>query len=517
MTMSKKAVIYCRVSSKQQILRGSGISSQEQLCRKYCKLRGYSVEKVFKEKGLTGGLLSRPALNEMLLFLKENRKEGYVVVFDDLKRFARDVEVHFALRKSLAKVNAKPESPTFEFDDSSQGKFIETMLAASAELERNQNKEQVIRKQKARLEQGYWPFCYPKGFVNIRTPEHGKLLTHKEPYAGIYTKAIEGFASNLLVSEVDVKNFINSEYIRHGLNDYVGKRKVRSILTKVLYAGYIEYPKWNVERRKGKHKGLVSIEIFNKVQEKLQKRSHKSPRKDFRPDFPLRGYVLCSNCNMPFTASWNRGNGGSYPNYFCKQQDCDCRWKVIRKYKIEEEFESLLGEKAKIQSGYLMLAKEVFTDVIDKQVKDTKQVQNTLKTKIRTLEDQINTVVDRYSKTQDDDVAQTLEERIKKLKLEKELLQQKSKTDISKIYTKEKLGTAFDTVSNTLQNPLVVWKSNDLQKQSIVLEMYFDELLKYDRENGFGTTTFSYPVRVLQSFEKEKSQLVEMGGVEPPC
>ncbi|MCG8604369.1 recombinase family protein, partial [bacterium] len=43
---NKKAVIYCRVSSKKQKKDGHGLDSQEHRCRQYADARGYQVEAV---------------------------------------------------------------------------------------------------------------------------------------------------------------------------------------------------------------------------------------------------------------------------------------------------------------------------------------------------------------------------------------------------------------------------------------------------------------------------------------
>lgn len=65
---SKKAVIYCRVSSAQQTIRTDGLSSQEQRCRSYCEHKGYEVVEVFKDD-MSGSLVKRPGMDAMIKFL----------------------------------------------------------------------------------------------------------------------------------------------------------------------------------------------------------------------------------------------------------------------------------------------------------------------------------------------------------------------------------------------------------------------------------------------------------------
>jgi site-specific DNA recombinase len=50
----QKAVIYCRVSSQQQVTQGSGLESQETRCKNYAASKNYEVAAVFKEEGISG-------------------------------------------------------------------------------------------------------------------------------------------------------------------------------------------------------------------------------------------------------------------------------------------------------------------------------------------------------------------------------------------------------------------------------------------------------------------------------
>ena len=51
MTKRPKAIIYCRVSTKEQADEGNSLSTQQKLCREYCKSKGYNVEDVYVEAG----------------------------------------------------------------------------------------------------------------------------------------------------------------------------------------------------------------------------------------------------------------------------------------------------------------------------------------------------------------------------------------------------------------------------------------------------------------------------------
>src|SRR5207248_360248 len=161
-----------------------------------------------RDEGVSGGVIDREGMQQMLDFLdRAGHKDEYVVLIDDIKRLARDLMGHFTLRKSIQSRGAKLESPSHKFTDDPEGIFVESIMAATAELERNQNKRQVRNRMQARLEAGYWPFYPPPGYAFARVPGHGKLLVCKEPEASVIREALEGFASGCLPSQVHVQSF----------------------------------------------------------------------------------------------------------------------------------------------------------------------------------------------------------------------------------------------------------------------------------------------------------------------
>ena len=193
---TRKALIYCRVSSTKQKTVGSGLDSQEHRCRLYAAQKGYEVEKVFSDdKTGAGDFMKRAGMKALISYLNTNDHTQYVVIFDDLKRLARDTMAHFQLRYTLADYGADVECLNYTFEDTPEGEFMETIFAAQGQLERKQNRRQVLQKMKARVENGYWLFAPSVGYQYVKAKGGGKVLAKKEPFASIVTEALEGFAS----------------------------------------------------------------------------------------------------------------------------------------------------------------------------------------------------------------------------------------------------------------------------------------------------------------------------------
>lgn len=190
-----KAVIYCRVSSRTQESKGHGLESQETRCRQYAAQKGYEVAAVFPDTFTGGGdFMQRPGMVALLSYLDARPSENYVVIFDDLKRLARDLRFHLDLRDAFQQREARIECLNFNFEDTPEGEFIEAIMAAQGDLERKQNGRQVAQKMKARMQSGYWIHNPPVGYKYHTIKGRGKMLLPDEPQATIVREAFEGYA-----------------------------------------------------------------------------------------------------------------------------------------------------------------------------------------------------------------------------------------------------------------------------------------------------------------------------------
>lgn len=510
----KKAIIYCRVSSDRQVAEGHGMDGQERMCRSYAETNGYNVIGKFGDEGVSGGVVDRPGMKKMLAFLDKVSGQGdeTIVIIDDIKRWARDVEGHFALKTAIMTRNATLESPTHRFEESPEGKFVETVMAGAAELERNQNKQQVCRRMKARLEAGYWTFYQPPGYTYAKVPGHGKIIVPKEPEANIIREALEGFASGRFETQVDVQQFLQSKGFNHwGTGKMTYLEQVKRLLTREVYAGYIYYPKWNVTRRKGHHEALITPDTFQKIQDRLAGKQKNAQRKDIHKDFPLRGFVLCAHCKQPMTAGWTQGRNQKYPYYRCRVQGCTMRNKNIRKDDIETQFEKLLSE-IKPQEKILEVVRIELLALYNEKIKDVDAMQKRRSDRLRQIKDDIDTFCERIKEARSPAVINAFEEKIESLEAEK--LRLGDTTKKTETYNIE-FEPALHRVMEFIKDPLLMWKTGDLAQKRLVLRIVFDEPLVFDAKTGFYTASLSLPVAISCTTGENLKYVVEMPGIEP--
>lgn len=507
-----KALIYCRVSSDRQALDGHGIDSQEQRCRNRARDKGYSIARVFPDEGVSGGLFERPGMKEMIAYIDSHPGEQYVVIFDDLSRFARDLKVHIQLKAEFTSRDVKLECLNFDFEESEESEYAEMILAAGNQYQRKQNKRQVIQKMKARAEMGYWPFCLPPGLKNQKDPLRGKIATPDEPIASIFKEAIEGYRDRILLTQQDVTDFIQARYKDLNVNRKISLHGVQCLLTEILYAGYIEYPHWGISKRKAAHDGFITIETYEEVQRILKDKTRPKIRRDTNPEFPLRGLVLCSLCRKPLTASFNTSrNGQRYPNYFCKTKGCHLQNKIMHKKDLEENFLAILHD-LKLENEMTSLAIEVLIDVWTRQQEQQETQQLTLKRDEAQLKANIDSFIERISKTTDNKLVGLYEQKLLELQEKRESLM--SKVTPPK-FTQEHFGTATRKIMEVLENPAAMWQNGDLNDRLTVYFMHFDQKLVYDKVLGFGTARLGQSASIIRSLGSEKISSVEMPGNEP--
>ncbi len=508
-TAPKQAVIYCRVSSRAQEAEGHGLESQETRCRQFAESKGLQVAAVFPDTVTGGGdFMKRAGMVALLSFLDAQPDERYVVIFDDLKRFARDVEFHIKLREAFRKRGAQIECLNFRLGDTPEDEFIETIMAAQGALERKQNGRQVAQKMEARMQSGYWVHASPIGYAYRAVKGRGKMLFPDEPYASIIRDAFEGYATGRFGSQAEVKRFFDAQPAfprnKHGV---VTQQKVTEILTNPIYTGHIVSERYGIHWLKGHHEALISADTFHKVQALRQGTAKAPKRKNIGDDFALRGIVTCCECNVPLRSSWSTGKYQRHPYYLCQTKGCPAYGKSIRRDRIEGEVGALL--KALQPTEHLVtLARAMFKSAWEARAERARTAQDSARTQIAEIEKQIEAFLTRVIDSTNATVIRTYEDRIAELELRKaQLADQMTKQVKPRGTFEEKL----EPVLAFLANPWKLWESGSTPLRRTVIKLAFADRIPYCRNEGPRTPQIALPFKAL---EGGSVQRVRFGAVE---
>ena len=506
-----KAVIYCRVSTKRQTKAGDGLASQATRCREFARYRNLEVIEVFQDSQ-SGSLIDRPGMQDMLKFLRAHRKDNLTVIIDDLSRLARGMEAHIHLRTAIAEVGAKLASPSIEFGEDSDSVLVEHLLASVSQHHRQKNAEQTRTRRRARMLNGYWVHFAPIGYKYVSKPGHGKVLVRDEPLASIIAEGLEGYASGRFQIRAEVKRFFEQfpEFPKDA-NGEVKNEQINRIFSRVIYAGHIQSDVMDVSLRPAQNEPLISLETFQKIQQRMQEKPKIPVRKDLNEDFPLRGAVRCSDCDNPLTACWTKGRSKHYPYYYCFTKSCESYGKAIAREKIEGEFVSLL-HKMEPSAPLFKTASKMFETWWRYRQAQIEQRGQSLEREIQKLESKIEQLMDRLVETDSDSMVKAYENRIKKLETDKAVLVEKSSQSLRPMRSYDAaLRTALDFISN----PHKLWDSGRLDNRRAVLKLAFPGGFQYHRNTGLRTAETPLPFKVLGMLTDRKNHLAEKAGFEP--
>lgn len=475
----RRGLAYSRVSSS-----GQRADAQELRCKSYLEAANVPFERNFTDTYTGGGdFMNRPAMRELLAYIDAAPHLRFVVVFDDLKRFARDVEFHIKLRREFQSRDVVLACLNYNFDDSPEGEFIERVLAAQNELERKQNRRQVIQKMSARLARGYWTFNRKFGYRRILDPRHGKIFV-PDATGALLREALVGFASGRFVRRIDVYRFLLGRGCWKGRSPDKYYDRVDALLQDPFYCGDIEYLPWGIDRRAGQHEPLISRKAFEQIQARLVGlEAGASLRRDVRDDFPLRGLLLCDACHRPLTGSYSRArNGDRHPYYHCFNQKCALKGRTLRRADVEREFKELLADAA-CPPLLLPVLDLAFERACELEVITLSRRWKTCKAEEARLRTAIANVVERAATTPSQSVREAYEVEIERLSAALRALDQMpEKPDLGL-----PVRTASKLVNRLFNQPLETWNRLNTIEQRRLFTFLFQGGVPYSRTKGLRT------------------------------
>jgi site-specific DNA recombinase len=508
-TETRPAVIYCRVSSKSQENDGHGLESQETRCREYAASKGYEVEAVFPDTFTGGGdFIKRPGMVALLSYLDAMPDQSYVVIFDDLKRFARDTRFHLDLRDAFRSRDALIECLNFKFDDTPEGEFIETIMAAQGALERKQNGRQVSQKMKARMQSGYWTHSAPIGFKYVTVKGRGKMLEPNEPLASVIQEAFEGFASGRYETHSEVKRLFESslDFPRNSKGK-IPFQRVTDILTHPIYAGYICSETYGIHWLKGQHEPLISLDTFEKVQERRKGPVTAPTRQNIGDDFALRGFVACGDCSVPLRSCWTKGKYKRYPYYLCQNKGCDSYGKSIARDKLEGDVGQLIKTLQPSETLFAMV-RVMFRQAWDMRSAQAQEASASIKAQLSAAEKQVESLLVRIIDAESTTVIRAYEGKIAEIEMNKLKLRDQM---IHRSQPKGKFDDVLELSLQFLANPWKLWESGHITLRRTVLRLAFTERLQYHRKTGARTPKTAL---VFKALGGQLSSEIESGAAE---
>jgi site-specific DNA recombinase len=290
-----KAVVYLRVSTKEQAEEGYSIAAQQDACTRFVKSKGWDLVDVYSDRGESARTTDRPQFQLMLRNIAEDSSIRFLVVHK-LDRLARSIRDYAAVRDLLDKAGVQLMSVTEGLEATASGKMVEGMLAVVAEWYSNNLSTEIRKGQAQKLREGVWPNLAPIGYRNTRHEtvpgqRRGRAAIVPDEQAPLVREAFDLYATGgwALTALAD-------EMYRRGLRNRRGGRVSRSRLHEMLSnPAYVGKIPWKGAVYEGTHEPIVPAEVFELVQERLSSHGRSKERQRKHSHF-LKGLLRCGAC-----------------------------------------------------------------------------------------------------------------------------------------------------------------------------------------------------------------------------
>jgi site-specific DNA recombinase len=337
----RQAVIYARVSSKEQEKEGFSIPAQLKLLKEYAVAQGFKVAQEYVDVE-TAKATGRTAFGQMVEYLKAHPSIRALLV-EKTDRLYRNLKDWVTVDELDVEMHFPKEGVVLSRESRSSEKFMHGIKVLMAKNYIDNLSEEARKGMQEKAEQGIWPTKTPLGYRNITGPDGKKIIVTDPAVSPVIAKLFEWYArSQYTVREATVKvRELGLVHRKSGAK--VPVSTVNAILRNRLYCGQFE---WNGKIYQGSHEAIVSVELWERVQDVMDGRLAKKHRRMTR-DFAFSGLIACNTCGCAVVGEIKKER---YVYYHCtghadkcQGNPATCRRKYVREEVLEKQFTELLG------------------------------------------------------------------------------------------------------------------------------------------------------------------------------
>lgn len=344
----RNAVIYARVSSKEQEREGFSIPAQLKLLRDYARSKLFHVTIEFIDVE-SAGKSGRDDFNKMIATLRKEKEP--VVLVEKTDRLYRNFKDYVVIEELNAEVHLVKEGVVLSKDSRSHDKLIHGFKVLMAKNFLDNLREETQKGMREKAEQGIWPSTAPVGYRNV-TLSNGKRSIVPDP----------GKAH-------DVARLFNDYSTgRYSLRtlprpSWTYPQHLKKLFDNPIYYGEFN---WKGKRYNGTHEPIVSRQLWEQCQDVM--RGHCRRTRTARKAFPFSGLIHCGHCGWLLIGQLQKGK---YVYYHCKSK---CPEPYVRQETLEAAFTREV-ERLSFPSEFIAELKEMMISSAGEQ--KTFQAENT--------------------------------------------------------------------------------------------------------------------------------------------
>ena len=491
----KNAIIYTRVSSKEQT-ENMSLDVQRKGCENFALKNKLIIKDTFGGTYESAQTDERNEFKRMVNFAK-NSKEGisYIIVYS-LERFSRTGENAIWLSRQLRELGITILSVTQPIDTSNpSGVLQQNILFLFSQYDNDLRRQKCVDGMREKLLRGEWVGVAPKGYSydHSSNSREQKIVINAD---GRYVMKIFELKAFDKLSNTQICEVINKMGFK------ITMQRLCEMLRNPFYCGLISHNLLNGQVAKGKHPPIISEEIFlqaNELMKKNAKNFHGYKQNKTEDNLPLKQFVVCAECNTPFTGYIVKKKNLWY--YKCNRIGCKCN-KSARH--LHQKFEEILDHYS-LKKQYVNPIIDAISELYFKRSSESIDESAGIKTKITEVEQNLATIEERYALGKIND--EIFERTSLKFKAEKKALE--DSLDNSFINLSNPYKTITEAVEK-VENLKYLWVSQDaLEKQKFQF-LCFPGGIQYDRKiDHYRTLNVNPALKLIDSisgnFDKQKA------------
>jgi len=390
-----KYFLYARKSSEDDDRQVMSIEAQLYELREYARKENLEILAEFQESK-SAKTPGREQFAEMMTRIEAGEAQGILAWHPD--RLARNsIDGGSVIYAVDTERITSLRFPTFWFEPTPQGLFMLQVAFGQSKYYSDNLSENIKRGVRQKLRRGEWLNLAPFGYTN--NPKVRNIEPHKTN-ARIVKRAFEEYAKGTHTLK-SLGAFLADLGVVSRNGTPLAKVSIKRLLTNRAYLGFIKH---GGEWFDGNFEPLVSPQLFEAVQEVLQKKSRPRKRKN-KHDFPFTGLFRCGECDSMISAQWTTNRHGTkYRYYRCSKKRGRCSQPYVQEKDLAEQI------KARLQTISLC---DRYTDWMLEKVKEWEreeigasqsEVQN-LSQKIKASEARLEKLISTYL---DGDIPKTI-------------------------------------------------------------------------------------------------------------
>jgi DNA invertase Pin-like site-specific DNA recombinase len=175
----KKAFLYIRVSTDEQADKGYSLRHQEERLRSYCQFQNIEVVGLYNDDH-SAKTFKRPAFQQLLTFLKKNKKAADLLLFTKWDRFSRNAADAYGMINTLNNYIIEPQAIEQPLDLTiPENKIMLAFYLAAPEVENDRRALNVVVGMRRAKKEGRWMGTAPKGYKNVRIDDKPTIVTNE--------------------------------------------------------------------------------------------------------------------------------------------------------------------------------------------------------------------------------------------------------------------------------------------------------------------------------------------------